>query len=323
MKTRLPADRIDEEAARWSLRLETGALGDAARAELDAWLRAAPAHRAAFEGYRKLSADLDVHIEARLGAAAESAVRANRSRRRWTFGLAAATALAFLGVAGLRLARHAPEVATGSAERRQITLADGSTVELNARSAVEPAFGRAERRIRLTRGEAMFAVTRDPLRPFIVETPVGAVRAVGTEFDVRSSGAERVEVTVLEGTVRIEARGDAAQARPVTAGEQAVVSATGVAVRRLPEGSAQDAVAWRQGQVVFDETPLRDVIERFAAYHTRAIVVDPAAADLRLGGRYSLADLDGLLESIGQVLPVRVTTESGAVRITAAPVRQL
>lgn len=319
MKTRLPADPIDETAARWALRFETGALDGAARTELDAWLRAAPAHRAAFDGYQRLSAELDAHIDARLGAAIDSAARARRSRRSWTYGLAAAAALALLGVAGLRLAGSAPEFATGSAERRQITLADGSTVELNAQSAVQPVFGRAERRVRLTRGEAMFTVAKDPFRPFLVGTPVGSVRAVGTEFDVRASGGERVEVTVLEGTVHIEARGDAAPARPVAAGEQAVVTAAGVAVRRLPEGSAQDAVAWRQGQVVFDETPLRDVMERFAAYHTRTIVIDRAAADLRLGGRYSLADLDGLLESIGQVLPVRVTTEAGRViRITAA-----
>jgi transmembrane sensor len=89
-------------------------------------------------------------------------------------------------------------------------------------------------------------------------------------------------------------------------------------IRDLPEGAAQDVIAWRQGQVVFNDTPLGEVIKRFAAYHARTITVDAKAADLRLGGRYSLDDLDGLLESIETILPVRVFHQSGDVLKIAA-----
>jgi transmembrane sensor len=48
----------------------------------------------------------------------------------------------------------------------------------------------------LSRGEAVFEVVKDPLRPFIVTTDIGDVRAVGTEFgvslvDVRARGGDR------------------------------------------------------------------------------------------------------------------------------------
>ena len=56
-----------------------------------------------------------------------------------------------------------------------------------------------------------------------------------------------------------------------------------------------------------------------AAYHDRTITVDPAAAAMRLGGRFSLDDLDGLLESVESVLPVRVVRGAdGSVRISPA-----
>jgi len=42
-----------------------------------------------------------------------------------------------------------------------------------------------------------------------------------------------------------------------------------VIVHPLPEGAAQDVVAWRRGQTVFDDTPLGEAVERFAAYHAR------------------------------------------------------
>jgi transmembrane sensor len=117
----------------------------------------------------------------------------------------------------------------------------------------------------------------------------------------------------------VRAAGAAATDEAVTPGRQAVISGGQVAVRPLPEGAAQDAMAWRQGQTVFDNTPLGEAIERFAAYHARTITVDPAVADLRLGGRYSLGDLDGLLESVESVLPVHVLREpDGTVQIAAA-----
>ena len=90
-------------------------------------------------------------------------------------------------------------------------------------------------------------------------------------------------------------------------------------MRLLPDGAAQDVVAWRQGQTVFDNTPLGEAIERFTAYHARKITVDPSAADLRLGGRFSHNDLDGILESVESVLPVQVLRGQDAeVQIVAA-----
>ena len=68
---------------------------------------------------------------------------------------------------------------------------------------------------------------------------------------------------------------------------------------------------------VFDNTTLGEAIERFTTYHARKITVDPSAAGLRLGGRFSLNDLDGMLESVESVLPV-LRGHDGEVRIVAA-----
>ena len=65
---------------------------------------------------------------------------------------------------------------------------------------------------------------------------------------------------------------------------------------------------------------LDEALARFASYHARPIVVEPAAAGLGVGGRYSLDDLDGFLAAIEQALPVSVLRgERGAVRIVANP----
>ena len=310
------SQRIENEAAHWAARLDGRGLNDADRAALAAWLEADAEHRWVLGRYRELSAQVTAQFEAETEAH-ELFAETRRLRRRLILaGLAAAAAvvLAVSFVAG-----RAREFVTRTAERHLAVLDDGSRIELNAQTRIEVRFARDARRVRLLRGEALFTVAKDTTRPFFVETPAGTVRVTGTVFNVRAGAEARVEVTVLEGNVRVTPHADAAVETTVASGGQALLAAGRVEVQTLAVAAAEDVVAWRQGQVVFDGVPLREAVERFAAYHARRIVVEPGAAGGRLGGRYSLDDLDGFLESIERVLGVRVRRESkGAVRISRA-----
>jgi transmembrane sensor len=320
MNTHTHSEKIEDTAAQWAARLDGGGMTDEDQAALATWLAADPAHRRTFAGYREISARVSDHVDSHLATALDvvTATHAIRRRRRRVIGgtlLAAAAAVAL--VFSLR-PPASRDLATHLAERYVTTLADHSRVELNAQTEITVHFLASERRVRFTRGEAFFNVAKDAARPFIIETPAGLVRVTGTEFNLRAASADEMEVTVLEGIVRVRAPGDATVETSVTPDHQAMVSAGRVSVRPLPAGEAQNAVAWRQGQVIFEDTPLRAAVERFAAYHARTIAVDPRAAVLRIGGRYSLADLDGWLESLEGVLPVRISHgRGGAVRIFA------
>ena len=123
-------------------------------------------------------------------------------------------------------------VATDVGEFRNVLLPDGSVVGLNTNSVVEIVYSAAERRIRLTRGEAFFTVAKNPNRPFWVEADGVSVRAVGTAFDVRDR-PDAIEVLVREGKVQVHRAGSAQPAALLVAGEKAVVSraATSAAAR--------------------------------------------------------------------------------------------
>ena len=71
-------------------------------------------------------------------------------------------------------------------------------------------YSKETRRINLARGEAMFKVTKDPSRPFIVNAGGAIARAVGTRFGVEHR-EDRIRVTVAEGKVTV-VRGDQAAA---------------------------------------------------------------------------------------------------------------
>jgi ferric-dicitrate binding protein FerR (iron transport regulator) len=96
-------------------------------------------------------------------------------------------------------------------------LPDGTRVELNAGTEFVVEFTPGVRAVRLVRGEALFAVPKNPARPFVVGAGAVSVRAVGTAFAVRH-GAAVVGVLVTEGRIAVERTG----------GD--VVSETGVSV---------------------------------------------------------------------------------------------
>lgn len=89
-----------------------------------------------------------------------------------------------------------------------LTLSDGSEITLQGNSWIDfPAeFEGDSRRVSLN-GTAFFKVTADENHPFIVETQVGRVIAIGTTFEVttRDKVSELV-VMVEEGTVEVSNR---------------------------------------------------------------------------------------------------------------------
>jgi transmembrane sensor len=169
---------------------------------------------------------------------------------------------------------------TGFGEQRSFPLQDGSVVTLSPRSGVQVRFGRASRDIRLVEGQALFSVAHDPARPFRVNTRDVVVQAVGTEFDVaaRLSGTR---VAVIDGRVQVTARSpdeqplvlpapkpstNAPDTVPMQAGETVYVTRQGSIVPR-PTFDATNAAQWRQGRLVFEKTPLDEVVLDFNRYN--------------------------------------------------------
>lgn len=322
-----PSVHADEQAALWAARLDGSEFSAADRREFDTWLAADPAHRALLSSYCQFSADLEQQLPLLAGARDEIAETQTASRATGPLSrlrrpilavatLAAAAALAVFLWPG-QPQNHFQNVGTSVASRQDFNLPDGSHLELNARTAAVVEFTATERRVRLAGGEAFFRIAKDPARPFFVETPAGSVRVTGTEFNIRTESTTSLEVTVREGSVQVRPGGSTTP-RHLHGGEQFVSEGSNVEVHTLDAGRLADALAWRQGRIVFADTPLRDALARFARYHGRTLTASEAAAQKRVGGSYSLDDLAGFLafleEADGMGLHLTRGTD-GSVRV--------
>jgi len=139
----------------------------------------------------------------------------------------------------------------------------------------------------------------------------------GTSFNVRTDATASLDVTVLEGSVAV--RPGTQATRALHAGDHLSLAGDQVRVTPLSAGQLEDTLAWRQGLIVFDGTPLREALDRFARYHGRSLTAADGAAARLVGGRYSLDDLDGFLSFVEQDLKLRVSRAADGTILVAPP----
>ncbi len=197
---------IDAKAALWVARNERG-LSAEEQADFDQWLAAEPRHDEAYfeiqviwQGMDELSSD-----------AAEASLHGPETSRivngfYWISGLAAVLVLGlafwsidFNGSSGQ--AKATTYVLETSGYKRHV-LEDGSTLELKPDTRLTVTYTQSQRRVFLEKGESFFSVEGDPDRPFVVESKLGIVTAIGTAFSVKLA-AGFSEVWVVEGRVKV------------------------------------------------------------------------------------------------------------------------
>jgi transmembrane sensor len=242
------------------------------------------------------------HAETALTAEVGRLVRVRQRRRAALFaGVGvAAMAVGLWFFSDVRPPASSPPTAIVTEPRRQ-TLPDGSVVILREGAEIAADFSATVRRVSLRRGEAHFAVEKDPARPFVVSANGVEVRAVGTAFSVGLGGAA-VDVLVTHGRVAVEPA--ARVAALVDAGQRARVPATGGAaeVHAVSANELAQALAWRAPQIEFSRTPLAEAVAlinaRLAPVGSRRLTVDSTDAalrDLRLSGFLAADNTEGFL----------------------------
>lgn len=303
-------DALAEQAAYWLVQLgsDDDAERHAAEAGFATWKAADPRHAQA-------AAEIEILLEhlqairgpqARPARVALGAVFAQPRRQRRNRQIAAALAIAVLlgGPAALTLESHAPryftaDLRTGTGEWHRYTLQDGSTVALDSGSAINLRFEQGRRVVELVQGGILVTVARDASRPFVVQTPQGDMRALGTRFTVeRSEGS--TTLSMLESKVAVLAAAQraagAAQASVVQAGERVRITGNAVgAVERIDPAGID--YAWQHRKMAVEDRPLTEVLAQLDRYRSGHLTYDAAQlAGIRVSAVLPLDDTDGALQ---------------------------
>jgi transmembrane sensor len=189
----------------------------------------------------------------------------------------------------------------------RVVLPDGSTASLNTNSEIRVHFTHHHREVVLTRGEALFAVARDELRPFEVTAGGNAVRALGTCFSVRLRAAGKVEVLVLQGEVAVDNPRPASDRSVLSTGDDATIDAQGRAqIERVDAPGMAHKLAWIHGQIWFQHCALSEAVAEFNRYNSSQFVLaDPALAQLHIGGSFATTDPAAFMAALEHVFGIR------------------
>jgi transmembrane sensor len=296
------AQAVADQAAEWFIRLKDRDLSMAERRKFMRWLKQSPGNIAEFMRLAQLygrvkranvptlppqefSANENVIELAQREFLPPVEARGGFFDSRPMRFAAVAAGLALVAVVGViaNFVLASNTIETHLSEWRKVQLADGTQVSVGANTLLEVDYSQGVRRIQLRRGEAMFSVTKDPSRPFIVYAGGAVVRAVGTRFGVERR-ADAVEITVAEGRVAV-VRGDQAAALekavdmriaiPLTQDQRVEIRVNAPSVTPQVETvNSTSALAWANGQLVFQNATLGEAVQEFNRRNQIQIEVD-------------------------------------------------
>jgi transmembrane sensor len=302
--------------------------------EFQSWQRRSPDHRRAFERCTDVWQDAG---GLRLSTYAAVVEPRSVRKRAGVTARVAGIAVVLVIAAAVIVQPWGSDTAfeTGIGEQRTVVLTDGSRMSLNTATRVRVDFGRAQRGVQVLEGEAHFQVAKDAHRPFVVRAANSEVVATGTEFLVRTaseaqSGGGALTVTLVEGRVIVR---DAhpgqtsASAEPVAMlpGDRfQVEQAASNAARepshtvRLDRLGLEAALAWKRGEVVFDDVSLEEAAAEMNRYSTVPIVVESIAAESgsKISGVFRTGDNLGFARAVARLHGLRMMEAQDRIVLT-------
>lgn len=306
-----PPPEVIARAAAWLVRMQEGKLTTEAELQLQAWRLENTEHERAW----RTAMQLQEMMASVPGGLSQPVLSRQRLDRRQLLSIALlAAALPVTWTAYRQLPALTADYRTATGEQRHLTLPDGSQLQLNTGSLVDVQFDAQQRLIRLHRGEIAIQTAPDNLtdnainnlthkRPFIVVTPAGNIRALGTRFAVRTLDADITQVEVYEHAVALKPAGIGIETR-LDAGKKALFERKKI---HFMADHHQTAAAWANGQIIADNQRLGDFIADLARYHSGVLRCDPAVADLRISGVFQLKNPLQVLTVVAGTLPIRLS----------------
>jgi len=184
----------------------------------------------------------------------------------------------------------------------KIILNDGSIVWLNKNACLSypKEFKGKGRNVKLE-GEAFFEVTKNPKKPFIVETNNSTITVLGTTFNINTDSLQ-TNVSVATGKVNVKSTCSATSVY-LLPDEMAVVTKSGLLKSQITN---PNYLSWKTGVFLFEDTPLRDVVNDLNTFYNKSIVLNTSNQEQLFSAHFDNANLEDIIEILEITLTLNI-----------------
>lgn len=197
-------------------------------------------------------------------------------------------------------------VTTGHGDHALVVLPDGSSITLNANSSLKypEEFDDDVRKVTLI-GEAFFDIQKDENKPFIVQTEHLKVRVIGTSFNIKSYPKdEKTETTLVTGKVEILQKKK--KASIVLKPSQRAIFDKKKNDIKVDKVDSKNIVAWQDGKLIFDKTPLKQVVlDLNRKYNVEFVITSDILLQYKYTGEFDNLKLEEVLELLKISSPIK------------------
>ncbi|WP_207531857.1 FecR family protein [Desertivirga arenae] len=173
--------------------------------------------------------------------------------------------------------------------KKTVRLSDGTTILLNggSRLNISRNFNKNAREVQLL-GEALFTVTHNAKRPFVVFTPTANIKVLGTVFNVRAyPDLQRMETSLLKGSVEVSFNDNSGRKMrlvpdrklvlPVIEDEDERIAGNAIRLKALAHHTDDKSVIetdWTRNKLTFYDEPFPEVIAKLNSWYGVSIILE-------------------------------------------------
>ncbi|MEP0265930.1 FecR family protein [Dokdonia sp.] len=196
---------------------------------------------------------------------------------------------------------------TGIGEKMTVTLADGSTVDLNANSTLSHKrfFWDSNKEVSLI-GEGYFTVTKGD--SFKVHTSQGTIAVLGTQFTIKDRSI--FEVKCYEGRIQFTDINDTFTSKILTKG----MSISIVDDTLIEDSFEENAPIWKSGTSEFIDQPISVILEELMNYYPITFEYATIDATRLFTGTFTHNNLEKALQAT--LVPMGITYKKSALENT-------
>ena len=205
---------------------------------------------------------------------------------------------------------------TKNTKKVNILLADNSIIDMDIKSTLNISYYKNKRLVDLIAGKALFSVTKDKKRPFIIRSGSTKIEVLGTKFEVINLNNIRT-INVIEGLVRVSYlyKQKIKNLLILKKGESLSLNEEGK-VLMIKGVDITNIATWKNDLIKFENISLKEALEEFARYNDKNIILeDYKVSQFKISGIFSIKNLDKFIVALPEIYPLKIKKEKDSIKI--------